>query len=334
MTILKRFLLLLLVLFPLNVFAQTETSQIVLPKRVYVGDTAELRFTFHSNVDFFPGEDSLLEKTLDFSRFPFNVDNQDFTLKSAIIQKNGRLYTVVFTFSAWKTGPLTFPEFDLLYVVFGTKNSVPFLIKMLPIEISSIIPKGEDVSMRGMQGPLLFPGTIYVIYGVILLFVLILILVVNLVIKRQEISSKIKERRVIRLYAKNARSAMRQLKKLEKNSVRINDIAFCLALQQIFRHYLSVRFGLNFTSISTSQIFTAFENLYDGSLSDFLRETVWSVQNIFKRADYIRFAHDSSDSKRKPEELYSASLKEDERENLIKTSRTIIKAFETGGEDA
>lgn len=317
-----------------NFFSQTETSQMVLPKRIFVGDTAELHYTFNSNVDFFPNEENLDEKPLIFEKLPFDFDNENFTLQKAMIQKNGLLYTVVLIFTPWKVGILDFPQFDLLSAVFGNSNSVPFLIDPQPIEISSILTKDEDSSLRGIKGPLLFPGTIYVIYAAVVLFVAVLIFVLHTILKWKEISARFRQKKILRMYAKNARNALRQFRKLEKNSLRINDVAFCLAVQQIFRYYLTVRFGRKFDVLSTEQISSAFEELTSGTMSDFLRENVSSVQEIFRRADYIRFAHGSLDSKREPAQVYAAELQMDERITMIANSRTIIKAFETGGENA
>lgn len=332
---LKRFFPLLILFFSsIYVFAQTETNQMVLPKRIYVGDTAELHYTFNSNVDFFPNEETLDEKPLILEKLPFDCDNENFTLKKAVIQKNGLLYTVVFTFTPWKVGSLDFPQFDLLSAFFGTQNSVPFVISPKSIEISSILTKDEDSSLRGIKGPLLFPGTIYVIYALTILFVAALVLLLHTVLKWQEISSNCRQKKILRAYAKNARSALRQFRKLEKNSLRINDVAFCLAVQQIFRYYLTVRFGRKFDALSTEQISSEFEKLTAGTMSDFMRENVSSVQDIFRRADYIRFAHGSLDSRREPAKVYAAELQPDERSVIIANSRTIIKAFETGGEDA
>jgi hypothetical protein len=332
---LRRILFLLLIAFSSQrFFAQTETSQMVLPKRIFVGDTAELHYTFNSNVDFFPNEETLDEKPLIFEKLPFDFDNENFTLQKAVIQKNGLLYTVVLTFTPWKVGILDFPQIDLLSAVFGSTNSVPFLIDPKPIEISSIITKYEDSSLRGIKGPLLFPGTIYAIYAAIVLFVVILIFILHTILKWQEISAKFRQKKTLRMYAKNARNALRQFRKLEKNSLRINDVAFCLAVQQIFRYYLTVRFGRKFDALSTEQISAAFEELTAGTMSDFLRENVSSVQEIFRRADYIRFAHGSLDAKREPAQIYAAELQPDERTTMIANSRTIIKAFETGGENA
>ncbi len=324
----------LLVSFAAALFAQTETSQMVFPKRIYVGDVAELRYNFQSNVDFFPNEEHLTEKTLYLSQLPFAFDNDDFTLSKAVIQKNGVQYTVVFTFEAWNVGQIDFPAFDLLSAVFGNSSTVPFMIDPAPVEVVSILPKGEDTTLRGIAGPLLVPGTIYAVYGAIVFFIGILIFVIYTVVKWQDISAKMEAKKILRLYAKNARGALRQFRKLEKNSAKINDASFCMALQKIFRFYLTTRFGRHFDTLSTDQIMPAFDEIYSGTMSDFLQETVASVVAIFHRSDYIRFAQGSLDSKRLPADKYATVLQQDERSTLIASSRNIIKAFETGDENA
>lgn len=330
----KSFCSLFLFFLSIFLYSQTETSQMVFPKKIYVGDTAELRFTFRSNVDFFPNEDTLDEKPLLLEKLPFATDNEDFTLIKGMIQRNGLLYTVVLTFSPWKIGYIDFPQIDLIPAVFGSDSTVPFMIDPEPVEIISILPKGEDSSLRGIRGPLLVPGTIYVVYAAIILFIALLIFIIQTIVRWQQISARMKEKKTLRLYAKNARNALRQFRKLEKNSSKINDVAFCLAVQQIFRFYLSVRFGRKFDCLSTDQIAPVFDDITAGTMNDFTRETVSSVVEIFRRADYLRFAHDSLDSKRQPQQVYETKLQPDERKNMIANSRTIIKAFEAGGENA
>ena len=320
------------IVLPLS--AQTEISQMVFPKKIFVGDTAELRVTFNSNVDFFPNEENLDEKTLIVEKLPFSLDNEEFTLTKAVIQRNGAFYAVVLTFMPWKAEMIDFPEFDLISAVFGTVSSVPFVINPEPFEVSSVLQKNAETSLSPLHAPLLAPGTVYILYACIIVFILLVAFVVQLVLRWQSICEGFKERKIKRLYNRNARGTLRQFRKLEKNSSKINDISFCLAVQRIFRHYLSVRFGKSFDVLSSDQIIPVFEELTAGTMSDFFRENVFSVTELFRRADYIRFAHDSLDSKRKPEETYSASLQDGERSVMIENSRTIIKAFETGGENA
>ena len=62
------------------IFAQSDIKQMSFPKHIYIGDTAEIHYTFGSGVDFFPDEESVDEKNLLFSTLPFKSDNNDFTV--------------------------------------------------------------------------------------------------------------------------------------------------------------------------------------------------------------------------------------------------------------
>ena len=55
-----------------------------------------------------------------------------------------------------------------------------------------------------------------------------------------------------------------------------------------------------------------------------------AIIEIFIRMDYVRFAQNSMESRKKPESRYAAVLKEGERQELINTSRAIIRLFERG----
>ena len=310
------------------IFAQSDIKQMSFPKHIYIGDTAEIHYTFGSGVDFFPDEESIDEKNLLFSTLPFKSDNNDFTLQKAVIQKNGPLYTVVLIFTPWKTGYIDFPEFDLYAAVFGI-STIPFIIDPKPVEISSIMVD-QDTSLRPFASPLLFPGTIYFVYIIIAVILGILIFVVQAVIRWQTISDKIKQKKILRRNAKNFRTALRQLKKLEKKSAKINDVIFCTAIQHIFRNYLTVRMGLDFHALTTNQFIPAFNSATCGVVNGFIVDNMEAIVEIFRRMDYVRFAKNSIDSNKLPKEKYAAALHPGEREEILETSRAIIKLFDRG----
>ncbi len=297
------------------VFAQSETKQMVFPKKIFLGDTAEIHYIFRSGVEFFPGEQDVDEKTLHLATGGMSLETENYSITKAVIQRNGPMYTVVLTFVPWKTGKITFPEFDLLAAVFDVKSSVPFKIAIEPVEISSIIQKDEDFFLKGIEGPLLIPGTIYAVYAVALLILILLFLLIRIFIKRKEISLALKTKKTLRMYARNASKTLRQFRKLAKNSAKLSDEAFCLCLQQILRVYLSVRFSVNFNALATNQIFNAFEQNGISLLGEEKLDQVEELVGIFTRCDYIRFSHQSV-------------LNESERPGLIKRACTIIKVFE------
>ncbi|MBQ5471252.1 MAG: hypothetical protein IIT58_04525 [Treponema sp.] len=312
---LKRIILAALVAFySVCVFAQTEFNQMVIPKRIFVGDTAELHYIFRSNVDFFKDEE-IDEKLLNLDSFPYSVDNEDFTIKKAVIQRNGPMYTVVITFVPWRPGKIDFEEFDLLLAVLGTKNSVPFLIDPVYVEVSSVLVKGEDTPLRSVVPPLLAPGTIYFIYASILLLIVVVILVIILFAKRHQIALNYKKQRTLRNYARNARRALKQFKKLEKNQEKLTDESFCFAVQQIFRVYLTERFGINFSTLATGQFLKKLSEATGDFFSDEKLEQVEVLHSIFIRSDYIRFAHDGS-------------LHRGERADLVTKSKNVIHVLE------
>ena len=82
----KSFFITLLFLFSLDfVFAQSYVSQVVLPKKIYVGDVAEIRVSFSSGIDFFADlPANQIERNLNLSNLAIDVDNDDFLLKNAI----------------------------------------------------------------------------------------------------------------------------------------------------------------------------------------------------------------------------------------------------------
>ena len=306
--------------------AQSDTSQILIPKRIFVGDTAELHFVFSSGLDFFADDDNVSEKHLLASTLPFKMENDDFTLRNAVIRKTGAQYSVVLTFIPWKVGLIDIPPFDLYAAVFGA-SAVPFMIDYAPIEVSSIM-QGDDVPLKPFASPLLFPGTIYFVYAQIAVLLALLAFVVQMAIRWQKFSAKFRERRMLRRNARNARKAIRRLKKLARTSPKLSDVVFCSAIQKIFRDYLTERFGVPFGALTKNQFIPVFNTLTASAVGGFALDNFEAIVEIFTRTDYIRFARGSLEAKRLPAERFAAAFRDGEREELLATSRAVIKLFE------
>ena len=59
-------------------FAQSDMTQVVMPKTIYVGDTAELRCTFRSAVDFFSDmNDAVLYREITLQLLPIKTHTDD-----------------------------------------------------------------------------------------------------------------------------------------------------------------------------------------------------------------------------------------------------------------
>ena len=108
------------------------------------------------------------------------------------------------------------------------------------------------------------------------------------------------------------------------------------------RGYLSVRFGSSFNACTSSLISASLEESTGGFMSDAKMAQAELLEGLFRRADYIRFAAGSADSRRLPAEQYSAAFRQNERSEFTKKARTVIQTFEspepkvtvTGDEDA
>ena len=331
----KSFFITLLFLFSLDfVFAQSYVSQVVLPKKIYVGDVAEIRVSFNSGIDFFADlPANQIERNLNLSNLAIDVDNDDFLLKNAILRRVDLTYTLVLFVVPWNTGEIKIPAINLTAGIY-TDEKMPFVIPIEPFTVSSILTKGVESSMVPPVPPLLIPGTTYFLYGFIILFIVFLIFFFRLLFNWSKLVGKIKNYKLKKTYIQNKKFTLKQLKKLEKKYSKISDKEFCTELVLIIRNYLKVRYGQSFDSIPTSKLMKEFNKLTADTMSDSAIENVEELISVFYRADYIRFAAGSIDSKRLPVQEFSAELQEGEAKKLLNQIRKIINCFEGEVENA
>ena len=331
----KSFFITLLFLFSLDfVFAQSYVSQVVLPKKIYVGDVAEIRVSFSSGIDFFADLPATqAERKLSLSNFGFDTDNEDFLLKDAILRRTELNYTLILFVMPWNTGEIKIPSINLTAGIY-TDEKMPFVIPIEPFTVSSILTKGVESSMVPPVPPLLIPGTTYFLYGFIILFIVFLIFFFRLLFNWSKLVGKIKNYKLKKTYIQNKKFTLKQLKKLEKKYSKMSDKEFCTELVLIIRNYLKVRYGQSFDSIPTSKLMKEFNKLTADTMSDSAIENVEELISVFYRADYIRFAAGSIDSKRLPVQEFSAELQEGEAKKLLNQIRKIINCFEGEVENA
>ena len=331
----KSFFITLLFLFSLDfVFAQSYVSQVVLPKKIYVGDVAEIRVSFSSGIDFFADLPATqAERKLSLSNLGFDTDNEDFLLKDAILRRTELNYTLILFVMPWNTGEIKIPSINLTAGIY-TDEKMPFVIPIEPFTVSSILTKGVESSMVPPVPPLLIPGTTYFLYGFIILFIVFLIFFFRLLFNWSKLVGKIKNYKLKKTYIQNKKFTLKQLKKLEKKYSKISDKEFCTELVLIIRNYLKVRYGQSFDSIPTSKLMKEFNKLTADTMSDSAIENVEELISVFYRVDYIRFAAGSIDSKRLPVQEFSAELQEGEAKKLLNQIRKIINCFEGEVENA
>lgn len=99
------------------VFSQnaSDISQTLVPLEVYVGDVAEIRYSFTLDSGIFSGQN--IEKEIDVEEIPFGKLADALTIKAARFSMRENDCSLVIQFIPWRTGAIDFPAFDLLSVL-------------------------------------------------------------------------------------------------------------------------------------------------------------------------------------------------------------------------
>ena len=298
-----------------RVFALEKGTQLVIPDKVFIGDTVEVRYIFHSDVNLlFDDLDS------DFSQLALSTDFRDFDalsdrclVKSAGISRSASDYTLSLELVVWKTDVLDFPPFDLQSLVLKSlpngkrAASGGFWVDLEPIEVESIVKANGIASFMRHKPPILLPGTTGLIVVLSVLFLLLLFGIFFFLMRIPSISDFLSRVMLSATMKKNSRLAVKKLKRLQKKSGGMDDAQFALECQLILRVFLGAHFKEDFSSSTTYDLSRAFNRIF---LDDVPIEFDRFV-DIFSRTDYIRFARGKVDSE------FQKDSEMDERKNLV-----------------
>lgn len=260
-----------------------DSHQVLVPQNVYIGDTAELRVSFVSEKaeKLLKGQSSV---ELPLSNFTEELNFQEYQIeKINLITSGPNNYTFVITFIPWKTGNIKFPQYALM-------SEENLELKFENVSISSLI-KDESVGLQGQNAPLLLPGTVYKIYGILVGVILVLLILIRLIVKRDSVAASIKKRKLIKKYKKNKKETLKNLGKLLKKN-EISDVDFAAEIQRLIRNYLEVRFEVPFTKTVSSEIKEKF-NYVESPISEQKKEAINIIEKIFLDTDIIRYAQNS-----------------------------------------
>ena len=159
-------------------------QQILVPKKVYIGDTAELRCTFNSPEPLLKNLTQNGAVELPLNNFPF-LASEDFDIKEIKLLPSGvDYYQLSITFVPWKTGSIQFEPLILSSHkkedTDATESAVT--IEFQPLQIVSLISSenAANTSLHDTAAPLLLPGTAYKLYGTLAASICLLIIVIRL----------------------------------------------------------------------------------------------------------------------------------------------------------
>lgn len=266
--------------------ATISPQQILIPKKVYIGDTAELRCTFNSPDPFLKQLTS--SGTAELPLVSQSTEPQEeYVIKNISLSPSGiDFYQLTITFIPWKTGDLLFPSMEI-------ENS-DIVLEFQPIQIVSLIANENTntSTIRDTAAPLLLPGTTYKLYGTLSVFVIFLIICIRIILKRKNILFYINQKRLLKKYKKNKKQTIRNLYKIadEAEAAKIDDQTAAENLQKSLRTYLEIRFDYPFTHTVASEIMQGWQTATGGLLSDTKTEAFGNIAASFIRTDFIRYS--------------------------------------------
>ena len=266
--------------------ATISPQQILIPKKVYIGDTAELRCTFNS-------PDPFLKQLTSsgIAELPLvsqsTEPQEEYVIKNISLSPSGiDFYQLTITFIPWKTGDLLFPSMEI--------EGSDIVLEFQPIQIVSLIANENTntSTIRDTAAPLLLPGTTYKLYGTLSGFVIFLIICIRIILKRKNILFYINQKRLLKKYKKNKKQTIRNLYKIadEAEAAKIDDQTAAENLQKSLRTYLEIRFDYPFTHTVASEIMQGWQTATGGLLSDTKTEAFGNIAASFIRTDFIRYS--------------------------------------------
>ena len=271
-------------------------QQILVPKKVYIGDTAELRCTFNSPEPLLKNLTQNGAVELPLNNFPF-LASEDFDIKEIKLLPAGvDYYQLSITFVPWKTGSIQFEPLILSSHkkedTEATESAVT--IEFQPLQIVSLISSenAANTSLHDTAAPLLLPGTAYKLYGTLAASICLLIIVIRLFVKRKSLAFYINQKKLLKKYKKNKKQTIRLLYKIadQAEEADFDHKAEAENMQKALRNYLEVRFGYPFTHTVTSEIMKGWQEATQGLLSDTKEEAFGEIAESFIRTDYIRYS--------------------------------------------
>ncbi len=324
-------------LLPSLAFPQsaTDVSQSVVPLEVYVGDVAEVRYSFRMESGAFPDGD--FDEEVDVERLPLEEMSAALTVRSSRFSRRDGVLTLALEIVPWRTGEIRFPPFDLRpalgFLKAGSDEEVSLKVELLPVEVMSLVEKTGRSEMQGQLPPFVVPGTSYVVFAFAVAAAVALAFIFRAILKFHDLGAWILRMRLRRTRRRNSVLTLRKLRRLLRDD-GASDIEFCAALQSAARSYLSCRFDFPFGARPALGIAAAFREIFLGDVPDFAFPALDDLTAMFVRTDYIRYAHGSLDEGLEPKSEHEACLAPGERKRLVAFAANAVRVFEgdMGGE--
>lgn len=259
----------------------TFSNPILIPREVFVGDTAELSFTI--DTVFLSLSDNKKKEGLHVDSLI--KDSNDYTIESIVLLSKEHGTGVSIKFIPWKTGSLEFSSF--FYE--NTEIISP------QIHIASILEKLDKKDLAPIRAPLLIPGTTWLLYGSLMLCCFI-VLVVYFIFKRNKKKSSLHgvNRRVLKYVKQRQRFVKKQCKFLERKMEKKPALEWFMVCNKLIKEYCAHFFTFDFTSY-ISYTTTDVLNDFFGCDIENCSSTIKDLACLYNKIDAQRFGGKSDE---------------------------------------
>ncbi|HZK19745.1 MAG TPA: hypothetical protein VFC68_03360 [Treponemataceae bacterium] len=314
-------------------FIARAQSVSLIPPEVFVADTAEIRYTFSCVYPLCSLQAPLKLSGADFTTAAWKNEAiialealKNFDVLSAILIKNDDTdnYTFIVEIVPWITGALDIPPFDVVSVFKKADSSLTYpalIIDIPPVSIKSILTKTQKTTIQAPAGPLVIPGTTWIVYLVVIIVIILFFLLVLALLRFKHIQKWVLTIQHRLFLSKNYRRTVKKLMALQKNIFRSGPKFFAVEVSGEIRQYLQNRFGVHFTAIETSKLYSTLDEITAGTASKTALTAMEDLQAVCFRLDYIKFSR------------IDESVFEDDFKTMIESVCSSIAYFENREDD-
>ena len=292
------------------------------PKEIFCGDKVSLQYQTVLTDDIAIVLGNVLPlKISDTEQLAkiIKIDSLACTVEKFELSVSGNLLTSQVNCVPWQLGKISYPTIKL------NLENIILEIPGSEFTVSSILEATGETSVKPAMGPILLPGTTYVVYGSIFLGIVFLSLLIFTLTKSSKIIRFFKNIIIARRYKKNYKKSLGMLKKLGKNSQNISYKEFAEELQKIMRNYFAFRFSDKIYNLATAEIVGWFNSVYNLILPEQAEESIHLFYEIMLRCDFLRFSGNS---------VADGNFKENENIELIQKASKVMELIEKGSSDA
>jgi len=276
----KKYFTLVLFLLIANVSFSQDNKVVLIPRTVYVGDNASLVLPLPAAS--YDRRDIIIS--------PQPTSNTDIEIHRIALERRISGSRLIVDFAAFVPGIIELPDIEIDGEYFSG----------ITVTVNSILERGVAPELSRPASSLAMPGTAFIIYGAMTIFVVLLLLIILFIVKgRRYLQIFMEKWKLWRLFAtiKNVERRLYRLLMRGENKRMILD-----GLSEEFRDFLSIFTGFNCRAMTARE----FVNLPDIDCF-FLRD-------FFHRCDELRFS--------------GVEIKKDEIIRLLDTLRFFIGQIE------